>query len=132
MTFSTFIKAMIDLFIFILNLISRTLERNQSKLHNWIIFFIIVIICCGAMFHCGRRGLSTAHQPPNAIHAEESNPPQTGYSRRIVELLISLAIACFVLLQRKYDARDIAIPFIIILIILFVAFYFAKGDRAFQ
>lgn len=55
------------------------------------------------------------------------------YSRRIVELLISLAIACFVILERKYyDARDIAIPFIIILIILFVAFYFAKGDTAFQ
>lgn len=54
------------------------------------------------------------------------------YSRRIVQLLISLTIVCFVLLQRKYDTRDIAIPFIIILIILFVAFYFAKGDAAFQ
>lgn len=73
MTFSTFIKAMIDLCIFILNLISRTLERNQSKLHNWIIFFIIVIIYCGVMFHCGRWNRSTAHQPPSAIHAETNN-----------------------------------------------------------
>ncbi|AAF84055.1 hypothetical protein XF_1246 [Xylella fastidiosa 9a5c] len=54
------------------------------------------------------------------------------YSRRIVELLISLAMTCFSILERKYDARDMAIPFIIILIILFVAFYFAKGDTAFQ
>ncbi len=54
------------------------------------------------------------------------------YSRRIVELLISLATTCFSILERKYDARDMVIPFIIILIILFVAFYFAKGDTAFQ
>ncbi len=52
------------------------------------------------------------------------------YSRRIVELLISLATTCFSILERKYDARDMVIPFIIILIILFVAFYFAKGDAA--
>ncbi|TNW20764.1 hypothetical protein C5H14_01855 [Xylella fastidiosa] len=130
MTLSTFIKAMIDLCILIIDAIGDA--YNQPRVRHMIIFLIILIICCGAMFHFGRRDRSTVHQPPNAIHAEESNPPQTGYSRRIVELLISLAIAYFVLLQRKYDARDIAIPFIIILIILFVAFYFAKGDRAFK
>lgn len=90
---------MIDLCILILDAITSLYSYNPPRVRNMIIFLIILIICCGAMFHFGRRDLSTAHQPPNAIHAEESNPPQTGYSRRIVELLISLAIATWDIIE---------------------------------
>lgn len=77
MTFSTFIKAMIDLCILIIDAIGDAYSRDQCRVRHMIIFLIIVIICCGTMFHFGRRDRSTAHQPPSAIHAETNN---TAYS----------------------------------------------------
>ncbi len=73
MTLSTFIKGMIDLCILILDAITYAYSRDQCRVRYMIIFLIIVIIICGAMFHFGRRDRSTAHQPPSAIHAETNN-----------------------------------------------------------
>lgn len=75
MTLSTFIKAMIDLCILIIDAIGDAIgdAYNQPRVRHMIIFLIILIICCGAMFHFGRRDRSTVHQPPSAIHAETNN-----------------------------------------------------------
>lgn len=80
MTFSTFIKAMIDLCILIINAITYLYSHDQGRVRYMIIFLIIAFICWGAMFHFANRDRSTAHQPAHVIQSEENNTPHTSTS----------------------------------------------------
>lgn len=80
MTFSTFIKGMIDLCILILDAITYAYSRDQCKVRYMIIFLVIAFICWGAMFHFANRDRSTAHQPAHVIQSEENNIPHTSTS----------------------------------------------------